>query len=81
MLFHIGFIFLAAFFLLSGYLMFANPDTYVKVTQWYLDKIGFGLTIPKEKYSRWSYRLSGLVLLGMSLLFFWQYFKVVGLIH
>lgn len=78
MLFHLGFILLAAFFLLSGYLMFAHPGTYVDVMNWYLKKVGFRRSIPRERYSRWSYRLSGLGLLAFSLVVLWQYFKTIS---
>jgi len=73
MLFLTGFALVGLVVSLSGFLMFAFPAKYVGVANWYFSKIGFGKPVLLEKYSRWPYRLSGLVLFLMSFLIFYAF--------
>jgi hypothetical protein len=56
-----------------GFLMFAFPAKYVGIANWYFSKVGFGKPASLEKYARWSYRLSGLMLFLMSFLLFYEF--------
>jgi len=40
---------------------------------WYFSKMGFGKPVSLEKYARWPYRISGLMLFFMSFLFFYEF--------
>ena len=81
MFFLFGFALLGSIVSLTGFLMFAFPARYVWVANWYFSKIGFGRPISLEKYSRWPYRLSGLVLFLMSFLIFYEFSLVLRAHH
>ena len=73
MFFLFGFALVGLVVSLTGFLMFAFPAKYVGIANWYFSKIGFGKPALLEKYSRWSYRLSGLALFLMSFLIFYEF--------
>lgn len=73
MLFICGFAFVGLVISLTGLLMFAFPAKYVGIANWYFSKVGFGRPASLEKYSRWSYRLSGLMLFLASFLIFYEF--------
>lgn len=73
MLFIFGFGFVGLVIWLTGLLMFAFPSKYVAIANWYFSKAGFGKPATVEKYTRWPYRLSGLVLFIMSFLIFYEF--------
>ena len=56
----------------TGLMMFAFPQQYVKLVNWYFSKVGFRRPA-LERYSRWPYRLSGLALFLMSFLIFYAF--------
>jgi hypothetical protein len=62
---------------LTGFLMFAYPAVYVDVVNLYYSKIGRRRRVPIEKYFRWYYRLSGLMLFLMSIVFFYAFWLQV----
>jgi hypothetical protein len=73
MLFIFGFAFVGLVISLTGFLMFAFPAKYVGIANWYFSKVGFGKPASLEKYSRWTYRLSGLMLFLASFLIFYEF--------
>lgn len=73
MLFLIGFALVGSVISLTGILMFAFPAKYVEITNWYFSKVGLGKPVSLEKYARWPYRLSGLILFLMSFLIFYEF--------
>jgi len=73
MFFLSGFALIGLVISLTGFLMFAFPARYVGLANWYFSKVGFGKPVSLEKYSRWSYRLSGLALFVMSFLIFYEF--------
>jgi site-specific recombinase len=62
---------------LTGILMFAYPAVYVDVVNWYYSKIGRRRRVSIEKYSRWYYRLAGLMLFLQSIVFFYAFWLQV----
>jgi hypothetical protein len=74
MLFLFGFAFVGVVISATGFLMFAFPAKYVGIANWYFSKVGFGRPASIEKYARWTYRLSGLMLFLMSFLLFYEFF-------
>jgi uncharacterized membrane protein HdeD (DUF308 family) len=73
MLFHIGFVALGLVLLVSGFLQFAWPAKYVDFLNWYIGKTSFGKPLSLAKWSRWTRRLPGLVLLLGAIFIFYQY--------
>jgi hypothetical protein len=73
MFFLCGFALVGLVVSLTGFLMFAFPSRYTGIANWYFSKIGLGKPVSLEKYSRWSYRLSGLALFLASLLIFYEF--------
>jgi hypothetical protein len=58
--------------LLTGILMFGFPTKYTQLVNWYFAKVGFPKRLSAERYSRWTYRASGLmVLLGATVALSW----------
>jgi hypothetical protein len=73
MLFLISFVLVGSVISLAGILMFSSPARYVGIANWYFSKIGLGKPVNGEKYARWPYRLSGLMLFLMSFLIFYEF--------
>jgi hypothetical protein len=73
MLFIFGFAFVGLVISLTGLLMFAFPTKYVGIANWYFSKVGFGKPASIEKYARWPYRVSGLLLFLASFLIFYEF--------
>lgn len=72
MLFNVGYAFVTTFFLATGFLMFALPRKYVGLVNWYYSKRGSEKSASVQKFLRWYYRGSGLVLLLFGVLLFLQ---------
>lgn len=73
MLFLFGIALVGLVISLTGLLMFAFPAKYVEIANWYFSKVGLGKPVSPEKYARWTYRFSGLILFFMSFLIFYEF--------
>jgi hypothetical protein len=78
-MFHVGFLTMGVAFLSISFLMFAFPDRYVRLANFYFAKTKAERRLQLKTYQRWPYRISGLLLFLGVLLGFYQYIAI--LIH
>lgn len=71
MLFFLCFGLLGLTITITGFLMFALPDKYEAIINWYLTKTGLRRRPSTKNYSRWASRFSGFMLFLVSFLIYY----------